>query len=487
MLDSPFARVATLTGGLIGTSALFVYFALGLSLGRPDGKALAGLPAASQEQARGLYSRVRWEPFSSTADMRLGEFFLANGRPATATAWLARATRWNNGAWQAWYYQGVAQRAMHRYADAEADFRKVLKLNPDYVAARYQSAMLLLDQGRNSDALIALSDLVRTGADQTRVAYATGTALLRQGRDEEAERAFSRAVTRFPAYGDGHAGLATALRGMGEQQEALHEAKLAQIYRDIVPLRTDDPLTEAMEQDFPTGRSLFQQAMRNRDPRSAVNTLQNSVALEPRMTNAWENLIALYGQNKQPREAEQAWSRLAKVDPGNVRGLYNLGVALGQSGERAKAAACFNQVLKTDPAYNEAHRMLGQLAELDGNTEEAARQFRIAFTNDAGFSEAHTDLGMLLLKSGNAKAAQEEFLRALLPPCYQPERTLVRELGLLRDQPVEQSFEDAVRVQAAQRDQPELITILNNRKKPAAAAGAIGLPGVASQGNGRAN
>ena len=93
-------------------------------------------------------------------------------------------------------------------------------------------------------------------------------------------------------------------------------------------------------------------------------------------------------------------------------------------------------------------------------------------------AEAHVDLGLLLLKSGDAKEAMAELLGALLPPCEQPERTLARELADLRNNPMEDSFETAVRAQAEQKRQPALITLLNNRKKPAGPR-ALGLAGLA--------
>jgi tetratricopeptide (TPR) repeat protein len=480
MSDSPFPRVAALSIGLVGASALVAYAALGLSLARPDSAALRGLPEASQQQARQLYWGVGLMPWSSAADMKLGEFFLANDRPAAAAVWLTRATRWETGLWRGWYYLGLADRALHRYADAETAFRKVLALNSDYVAARVQLACLPLDQGRPADAQLTLAALVRTGADQTRLAQAIGLAMLRQENYQGARRSFEQALSRFSAYGDAHAGLAAALRGLGETQQAMREERLAHNQRGIVPPPTDDPLSETMDQEFPTARSLFQQAARNRDVRTAVETFQKAVALDPGMTNAWENLIALYGQAKRPLDAERAWNRLAKIDPKNVRGRYNLGVALGQSGQRAKSAVYLNQVIELDPSYNDAHRMLGQLAQLDGNLPEAEKEFRTAFTNEPGMSDAHTDLAMLFLKSGHTKEAVAEFLRALLPPCEQPERTLLRELTMLRDQPIEQSFEDAVKAQAAANNQPALITMINNRKKPVAPSVA-GLPGLMSK------
>jgi len=477
MADSAFPRVAALSLGLVLASSLICYATLGVSLARPDSAALAGLPEASQMQAHSLYNAVMLEPWNPLADMRMGEFFLANDRPAPAIAWLLRAVRWDTTEWRAWYYLGLAQRAARKYADAEASFKKTLALNPDYVAARVQLAHLLLDRGRNEDALLAYQGLARSGADQVRLAVAAGTASLRLKHYQEAQRSFAQALSRFAPYGDAHAGMAEALRAAGDEEHAKREDRLAHNSRGVVPLITDDPLTDQMQQDFPTAFSLYQRAARDPDPKNAAATMEKALALDPRMVAAWEAVISIYGLAHRPADAERAWFQLAALDPNNLRGRYDLGIALGRNSERSKSAVYLNQVLALDPSYAGANRMLGQLAELDGNKEEAARQFRIAMEKDPVMAEAHVDLGMLLLKSGDAKEAMAEFLRALLPPCEQPERTLLRELADLRNNPVEASFEEAVRAQAEQKQQPSLITVLNTRKRPARPS-AIGLSGM---------
>lgn len=477
MANSPFPRVAILSAGLIFASALICYADLGFSLARADADALVGLPEASQQQARELYAAVRWQPWSATADMRLGEFFLTNNRPASALVWLARSVRWDTGDWHAWYYLGLAQRASHNYPDAQAAFRRVVELNPDYVAARFRQADLLLDQGRFDTALAVYQALGRYGAEPAHLAESTGTALLREKKYSEAAIAFNRAITGFAPYGAAHDGLAEAMRALGDDLRATREARLARTARGVIPAHSDDPLTEQMEQDFPTALTLYQHGARDTDPRRAAATMEKALALDPGMTIAWETIISIYGRAHLPNDAERAWTQLSRLDPGNIRGRYDLGVALGQNGQRAKAAVYLNQVLAMDPSNASANRMLGQLAELEGNTAEAARQFHTALEKDPTAAETHVDLGMLLLKSGDTRGAEDELLRALLPPCDQPERTLLRELADLRNQPIAENYAEAVRVQAEQKGQPVLIALLNDRKKPGTKP--IGLPNPA--------
>jgi tetratricopeptide (TPR) repeat protein len=470
MPDSPLLRVAALSAGLTAACGCVAYGALGWSLARPDAGALGGLPAASREQARQLYSAVRLMPWSTEADTRLGEFFLANNRPAAAIVWLGRATDWDPKAWQAWYYLGLTRRVQQRYAEADAAFRRVTALNPDYVAAGFQAANILFAEGRYSEALVAYANLSRPGIDQARLAEAIGSALLMQKEYQDAARSFRRALARFARYGDAYAGLAEALRQTGDEDTA-HLRQLAETWRGVTPPHTDDPLTERMEQDFPTPSTLFDKFARAPDPKNAAEALEEALAMDPGMTRAWEQLIPVYGQAHRPRDAELAWSHLVKLDPRNVPGRCDLGIALGQAGDRGRAEAYLREALAIDPSYARAYRMLGQLAQLDGKTEEALRHYQTAVAKDPSMADAYVDMGVLLLKSGRTTEGEAQLLRALLPPCDQPERVLTRELAALRGLPFEESVREAVRSQAERKEQPSLIALLNAQARPTAPPG----------------
>ena len=487
MADSPFPRAVLLSAGLLGVSLVAVGAGLGGALAHPEASALAGLPEATRKQASELYWSVRWQPWNSYQYMRLGEFFLANNRPKVAIEWLHRATVWNwdFGAYQPWYYLGLAHRALGQQAEAQTDFRKVLQLNPDYVAARIQLVNLMLDRGQFEDAANAYATLASRGADRTRIQQSLGTALLRMGDYAGAAQAFSLAISRFAAFGDAHAGLAAALKAQGDEARAARETRLANNFRFVVPLHIDDPLIETMERDFPTGLTLFQAAARNRDPHGAAETMECAVALDPTLTFGWEYLIALYGQTHRPEDAERAWGKLKKLEPNSVRGRYELAVALTRTGgDRATVADLLKQAIALDPDYAEGHRMLGVVSQLGGDRDEAERQYRAAFASDPALAEAHVDLGMLLVKGGQGSAGLAELLRALAPPCEQPERILSRELAGLRDNPIVPSFVQAVRAQAAQQNRLSLITLLNNRGGPRAPQ-PIGLPDLMDATTGR--
>ncbi len=459
--------MAGLAGGLICASALAAYVGMGWSLAQPETRDLAGLPRVTQIQARELYSGLRSRPWSSDAEIRLGMFFLANNRPAAAAAWLQRALVWNPNSWQAWYYLGRAQRLARHFGAAQTAFKKVVALNPDYVAARVQMADLLLDGGLYDDAAAAYESLLRLGGDEVRVAESIANAQLRGGNYRAAARAYSQVLARFPSYGEAHAGLAIALQATGEDRRAAREQRLARNYAGILPVLPDDPLTDAMEQEFPTATSLFQQAIRDREPKNAIETLRKALALDPKMVNGWVLMINLYGQVHKPRDAEDALRLLEQVDPKNERGRYAVALALTQAGNRTKAAEYLDQALAIDPNDADAHRMLGIVKQLDHDETEAAKQYRTALEIDPAMAEAHIDLGLMLLKQGQTREAQAELLRALVPPCETPERMLSRELAALSDPAFEASFEQAVRAQAEEKKQPGLITLLNNRKRPA--------------------
>ena len=360
MQGFPFFKLAGLAGGLLCSSALAVYVGMGWSLARPETEALAGLPRTTQIQgSRTLRRSAGASPGAAMPKSGWACFFWrTTGRrrqpPGCSGHWSG-----NPDSWQAWYYLGRAQRAAHHYGAAQTALKKVIALNPDYVAARVQIADLLMDGGLYDDASGAYTALLRAGGDELRMAESIGNAELRGGHYRAAERAYTQVLARFPSYGEAHAGLAVALKALGEQQRASREERLARNYEGIVPVLPDDPLTEEMEQEFPTAGSLFQRAIRDRDPKNGIETMRKALSLDPEMRDGWIAMITLYGQAHQPRDAEDALRLLEQIDPKNERGRYAVAVALTQAGSRTKAAEYLKQAIVLEPSDADAHRMAG--------------------------------------------------------------------------------------------------------------------------------
>ncbi|MDQ0933564.1 tetratricopeptide repeat protein [Streptomyces turgidiscabies] len=98
----------------------------------------------------------------------------------------------------AWYNLGVIAQNGHRTADARAAYDKALKIDPNFVSALYNKAILL--ESSDTDEAIDLLKHIVGAAPRAATAYLhLGRALAKQGRDGEAEDAFGFAVRADPS------------------------------------------------------------------------------------------------------------------------------------------------------------------------------------------------------------------------------------------------------------------------------------------------
>lgn len=123
---------------------------------------------------------------------------LQNGQPDRARRLLEEATQRNPSDANAFYYEGLARRAVGDAQAALASFEHAALLDPDFLEAHLERGATLVELKRPSDALAAL-ELVGDGPElQGRASLFRGVALLRLGQLERA-RAALREATRVPA------------------------------------------------------------------------------------------------------------------------------------------------------------------------------------------------------------------------------------------------------------------------------------------------
>lgn len=145
---------------------------------------------------------------------------------------------------------GEADEAMRRY-DAAID------IDPGFLDARYNRALLLQKLGRLAEALADLEAVEKAGRLDAKIASAKGAILRGLGRIEEAAAAFDAALQRQP-------GRLIALHGRARLAMERGESGAPSLYRQALALHPDDRelllgLAEALEADGdPAGIELLE-------------------------------------------------------------------------------------------------------------------------------------------------------------------------------------------------------------------------------------
>jgi TolB-like protein/tetratricopeptide (TPR) repeat protein len=170
--------------------------------------ALAYAGAADAETLIGYYRAAPLDESLARAESSARQALALNGDLAEAHAALGQvyATRWD-------------------WAQADAEYRRALDLNPNYATARHWYSNYLsivgddegaIGQARLATALDPLSPVVRAGA--------LANALRRAGRHDEALAEYARALEMDPTFWNARMGQAMAYAGKRMRAEAIREA-----------------------------------------------------------------------------------------------------------------------------------------------------------------------------------------------------------------------------------------------------------------------
>ncbi len=169
------------------------------------------------------------------------------------------------------YFQkglGLAYSARREWKPAIAAFRRALELNPYYVDVRNDLAAALVGSGDleagKKEFLTAFSDPTNPTSEVS--ARNLGQVYLQEKNYAEALNWYRTSVTRNKDYSDGYLGIADALAGLGQNQEAVVQLEAA-----VAELPTDIPLQLALGQAllragrFGEARSRLEEVVR-KDP-----------------------------------------------------------------------------------------------------------------------------------------------------------------------------------------------------------------------------
>jgi tetratricopeptide (TPR) repeat protein len=179
--------------------------------------------------------------------------------------------------------------------------------------------LALCEGGRAPEALQLLLPL--SGSADPETANALGIALSDSGRAPEAVKAFERALSLDPDFGQ-------AVQNLG-----------------IVRLRADDPAG---------ARDLFRRAL----------------SMDAELPRAWNGLGVALARMGDDRGAIDAWKKAVSLDPGLYDALFNLGLTAGRQGMRREARAALERFVATAPAVSyraDIERARGLLKVLEGS------------------------------------------------------------------------------------------------------------------------
>lgn len=211
----------------------------------------------------------------------------------------------------------------------------------------------------------------------------------------ESLKAFEKAVALDPQFGRAWAGMAMALEGLSEWDDA-NGAELAQRSQDVArkALAIDDTIAEAH-------RMLGSVALfRTWNQREAMAHLSRSAELEPanpEMIRMYAAVLSLMGRHD---DAIRQASRAELMEPNVAAVSAAVGDAYFLARRHAEARKAARRAIALDPNHAFSHWLLAVNAQLDNDFDEAEREYKWCLAKYDLDSRAITGLAHLRVQQG---------------------------------------------------------------------------------------
>ena len=392
-----------------------------LALASCTTRSLPDLPRVDLKQFEGEvgkaiareYAEAGANPRDANRVLRLGMALHAHDQFQTAAQCYARVHAIDPQRYDAPYYWGNALVSLGRYEEAAERLRQAVKLRPTSVPARLKLAGALRELGNADESAQISKGILREEPDNPTARFELGRSLGNNAAIEE----FRKALSAFPRYGAAQFALAEAYRKLNNPAKAQEAIREYERDKTLIPSVIDPEMSALRVLNVsPTGL-LSQAGELEKDGRlqEALDLLNRAVAANPRLVDAYINMISISGRLGQNQEAEQAYRRAIQLDPNQAEAHYNFGVLCFEANRSQEAKAAFARTVEINPRHAEALHNWGVLLERESKLDQAAGLYLRAINAKASYPLAHFHLGRIYANQSRYPLAIQEFERALEP------------------------------------------------------------------------
>ncbi len=300
----------------------------------------------------------------------------------------------------------------HRYASAEACFRKALDTSPADGNARLGLAHAILRQGRAEEASTALQEIRGAGNPDPRVLLLDAAIAAEKGDLPGAEKALVQATTLHPDDLDAAMQLAllrlrradAVPRPPGKAVDAKRVAEeVAQLQKGAAafPDRAEFRYALGYAREI-TG-----------DPDKAIEDYREASRLDPLDGDVITAIGAILVGKGQLEEAGKEFQHALDRNPDDTGSLFQLGYILDQQGKPKESVPLYQKLVKLLPADARGWHALGAALDcLPGRLREALAAFQKAVDLDPSKARNFRDLGEVQFELKGFQAAEKSLAKA---------------------------------------------------------------------------
>lgn len=286
-----------------------------------------------------------------------------------------------------------------RWAEAEAELRKALSLNPDQAEWHFNLGLTLEAAGRDTEALAAHERAVELLPDNVEPLVAAGIVANRLGKHRRAIKCLGHALRIDPRCEAAYGHKMESYVRLERHDETETTFYMAQQALDAPSAHCLAVMAESLHQ-----RGNY---------RRAEWCLKEAMRLDPHMPRVRARLGAVYGATGRHQRALQMYVRDLRDDPGNVDTLLDYGELLVELRRLPEAAEKFRRVLELEPANTDAHYRLGQIALASRRYDRAQLEFELVQKLDSQFPRIRVAIADVVLRQGQTGKARHHLREAL--------------------------------------------------------------------------
>lgn len=270
--------------------------------------------------------------------------------------------------------------------------------SPDFALAYYSLGHGLVSQGKYEEGITQYRKALKIHPEYLRTLNSLGFALNELKRYDEAIPPLKKAISISNTFDDAYNNLGNAVGNLGKIKEAIV------FYKEAIRINDNSYWPH-----YNIGIRLTQLGFIN----EAITHYRKAILIKP------DSLIA---KNKLS-ELEQSWGKVArnittyqqsiKNNPNDAKSHKNLADILIQLKRYEEATHHYKTAIKLKPDYAQAHNNLGTLFGQNKMLNDAIQHYREAIRLKPDYSQAHNNLGGYLGQLGNYKEAETHFKLAL--------------------------------------------------------------------------
>ncbi len=279
-----------------------------------------------------------------------------------------------------------------RWAEAEAELRKAIELNPDHAEWHFNLALTQEAAGRDAEAVATYQRAIALMPMEIEPLLAGAAVANRLQRHEQAIEWLSEAINLDPNAESAYAQMMDALLGLGRHDDVETTHYLAQ---------------HALEEQSAACLAIMADSLMERGELGKASwCLREAMRTDPSMPRLRARLGAVFAAMGSPARAQQMFLRDLRDDPGNIDTLLEYGELLLDLGRLPDAAEKFRRILEFEPANVDAHARLGHIALRSQQVEQAAVEFDLVYKLDPEFPQIRLNLATARLEMGKHEEAR---------------------------------------------------------------------------------